>query len=87
VLLEAMLSKVPVVASNVHGVREIVRDNVTGWLFKADDAQELSHKIIQAVSDSSARDHIIEKAYELVLAEYNIEQMIDGYKKLYKSVL
>lgn len=87
VLLEAMLSKVPVVASNVHGVREIVRDNVTGWLFKADDAQELSHKIIQAVSDSSARDYIIEKAYELVLAEYNIEQMIDGYKKLYKSVL
>jgi len=87
VLLEAMVSRVPVVASNVHGVREIVRDNVTGWLFETDYAQELSHKIMQAVSNSSARDHIIEQAYELVLAEYNMGQMIDGYKKLYKSVL
>ena len=87
VLLEAMLSRVPVVASNVHGVREIVRNNVTGWLFETNDAQELSHKIIQAVSNSSVRDNIVEKAHELVLTEYNIGQMIDGYKKLYKSTL
>ena len=45
VILEGMLCGIPIVASNVRGIKEIIEDGKNGFLFKARDAFQLSDKI------------------------------------------
>ncbi len=45
-LIEAMSAGLPVVASNVSGIPEIVQDGVSGVLFESDDASQLYEKIV-----------------------------------------
>ena len=45
VILEAMASGVPVIASNLPGVRTLVKEGVTGYLAKAGDSEDLALKI------------------------------------------
>jgi glycosyltransferase involved in cell wall biosynthesis len=46
VLLEAMVAGIPVIASNLGGIPEIVEDGTTGLLFKPGDAEDLAGKMI-----------------------------------------
>ena len=45
ILLEAMLTAKPVIASRIGGIPEIVDDGVTGLLFEPGDSKGLSEKI------------------------------------------
>ena len=51
VILEAFAAAVPVVASNIDGVNELVAHGTTGLLFKAGDPQDLARQIQRLYSD------------------------------------
>jgi len=85
VILEAMLAKVLVIGSDVHGIRELIKDGETGFLFKEGDARGLSKKIIAAARDSGERGRIAEKAREMVVKEYPVDEMIRKYQKIYSE--
>lgn len=51
VILEAMASGLPVVASDLPGVRTVVRRGETGWLVRPNDARALASTIGDALSD------------------------------------
>lgn len=51
VILEAMEASVPVVASRVSGIPEVVEDGVTGWLVPAENIDELARAIEEAWRD------------------------------------
>lgn len=51
VILEAMASGLPVIASDLPGVRTVVRRGETGWLVRANDAHALALTISEALSD------------------------------------
>lgn len=51
VILEAMASGLPVVASDLPGVRTVVRRGETGWLVRSNDARALASTISGALSD------------------------------------
>ena len=55
VLLEAMQFGLPVVASNVGGIPDIVADNVTGYLVPRQDACALSEKLIALINNFELR--------------------------------
>ena len=52
VILEAFAAAVPVVASNIDGVNELVAHGTTGLLFKAGDPQDLARQIQRLYSDN-----------------------------------
>jgi glycosyltransferase involved in cell wall biosynthesis len=56
VLLEAQASGKPVVAFDVGGVSEAVRDGETGLLVKSGDCEELADTLLRLLSDSSLRE-------------------------------
>lgn len=68
-LLEAAACAIPIITTDVPGCRELVKNNVTGFIVPAHDAQELARCIIYMVEHPSqsiemgsrARDFIIEK--------------------------
>lgn len=55
VLLEAMASSKPVIASNVGGIPYIVKNGETGLLFETGDVKELAEKIVKLLDDKDLR--------------------------------
>ena len=84
VVLEAFRAGVPVVASNIPPLRELVTDYDTGWLFDSDDARSLATAIGRATSiRREIRDHIVDAAARKFLAGYTTEVMVARHAELY----
>jgi glycosyltransferase involved in cell wall biosynthesis/GT2 family glycosyltransferase/uncharacterized coiled-coil protein SlyX len=60
--LEAMASCCPVIATDVVGLRDIVKHGETGWLFPSMDLHRACDFVLEAIQNSDARQTIIENA-------------------------
>jgi glycosyltransferase involved in cell wall biosynthesis len=85
--LEAGACKKPVIASDVEGVREVVINNKTGYLFKKGDTGDLADKIMELYKDKGLRIRMGEEGYKFVLNNFSKERMIKEYEKLYLSLI
>ncbi len=64
VILEALSSGLPVVATRVGGVVDIINSGYNGLLVNARDSDSLANAIIQVLSDNKLREHLITGALE-----------------------
>lgn len=85
VILEAMCFGKPVVASNVGGISEIVRDGVNGFALE-NDADLFAEKIDYILQDESVYADFSTKAKEIFLNELTVDRMVDGYMTLYQTI-
>ncbi|MBU4536636.1 glycosyltransferase [Patescibacteria group bacterium] len=83
VLLEAGLAKLPVVASDVGGISELIRDGENGILVEAKDENEIEEALGVLISDEGLRDGYGGTLYEKVKEEFSFEVMIEKTEKLY----
>lgn len=85
-LLESMASSVPVVASAVGGVPEIVRNNKTGFLSPVGNPEYMANKIIYLLDNEDERRRMGREAKKMVEEEYswkvNVKKVIDTYASL-----
>ena len=86
VILDAQAWKVPVVASNVGGIPDLVQDGRSGLLIEKGDSQALADAILR-IRDDSALKEILVKGGEAVAADNTAEAMTRRYIALYESVL
>ncbi len=82
VLIEAMAAGVPVVATNVAGIRDVVRDEQTGLLVPAADVASLSAAIDRLLTDQPLRDRLIVAARRDVLARFTWDRVLPMYESL-----
>ncbi len=82
-ILEAMQAARPIVATNVGGNAELIRDNVSGFLVKTKDYNSLSEKIKILIDDPSLREKVGEKAKNNVQQHFSFKKMIQKTKMLY----
>jgi glycosyltransferase involved in cell wall biosynthesis len=87
VLIEAQVSGVPVIATNVGGIPEIVQDNQTGVLVSARDYQSLAQAINHLLSDKQKRLNLAEAAKIWVRGRFKAEDMIDKISRLYQEMI
>jgi glycosyltransferase involved in cell wall biosynthesis len=85
-ILEAMAARVPVVASAVGGIPEIVRDGVTGTLFPAGDVEGLRDAVLAALNDPIRSAAMVEAAQQDVRRRFTVEQMCEEYRRLYEGL-
>jgi PEP-CTERM/exosortase A-associated glycosyltransferase len=85
--LEAMAQGRIVIASNVGGHRELIRDRETGYLFPPDDPQRLAEGILAALADRPSWPGICARAMEYVDAERSWEHVVARYDEVYRRVL
>lgn len=85
-ILEAMACKIPVIASNVGGNKELVIDNKNGFLINPQDVDELNKKIIQLSEDNKLVEIFGKKSSELI-KNFQWSSIGKKYLKLYESLL
>ena len=84
--LEAMAMSKPVVASDVGGHRELIEDDVTGLLFKAESARAFVAQAGRVGLDGALRDKLGAAAREFVVANRTWERIVPQYMDVYASV-
>ncbi|NEG89962.1 glycosyltransferase family 4 protein [Bifidobacterium aerophilum] len=83
-IIEAMMAKIPVIASAVDGPKEIIGNDQYGLLFNVGDSFQLALAIHQIETEDTAK--IVSLAYKHAIEKYSIESMIQSYKNVYQSV-
>jgi N-acetyl-alpha-D-glucosaminyl L-malate synthase BshA len=85
--LEAMSCEVPVVASRVGGVPELVTDGETGCLAAVGDVEKMAEDAARLLSDDPARRAMGRRARESALSRYATDLVIPRYLDYYERVL
>ncbi len=73
VLMEAMASGVPVVASRLSGIPEIVHDGENGRLFPPGDPGALADALTDLAGDRALRERLGRAARETVLRDFDVD--------------
>lgn len=85
-LLQAMASRVPVIASRVGGVPEIVRDCVDGLLVRPGSVAELTEAIRCLSTDAALRRRLGTAARERVASRFRLEHSVRSLLEVYGEV-
>jgi glycosyltransferase involved in cell wall biosynthesis len=85
--LEAMACEVPVVASRVGGVPEVVTDGETGFLSDVGDTDKMADDAARLLSDEELRRQMGARARESALGRYNTDKVIPLYIEFYEKIL
>ena len=87
VVAEAHAAGLPVVATDVGGVREIVRDGVSGYLVAPGDADGMTKALSRLLADRELQSEMGSLGREWVQELYTVELCTRKYEELYAAVL
>ena len=85
-ILEAFYLKIPVIATDVGGVHEIVSNNKTGLLVTPNNSKELLENINYLLNDIDLCNRLANNAHEFVLKNFSWEVLLPKYIKLYGNL-
>jgi glycosyltransferase involved in cell wall biosynthesis len=85
-ILEAMRAGLPVIASDVGGVREAVFDGVTGYLVPRDDVQAMTERLKLLIRDNDLRTTLGKSARDVFLDEFVEEKMFARVQAVYSAL-
>lgn len=86
-VLEAMACGVPVVASRVGSVPEVIQDGHSGRLVEPGNEDELARAIAATLDDGVASRRFADAARRRVETHYSIERTTEGYQRLFDEVM
>lgn len=84
-VLQAMVLARPVVASNVGGIPEVVRDGQTGILVPPRDGAALAQAVARVLDDPAGAAGRAAAAADLVKREYSVEAMLSKMERVYRG--
>lgn len=82
-LLEAMSVGVPVVASSVGGVPEVIKDGMNGILVPPGQSRSLAEAICRSLNDQDGGSQRIQAAQQTINERFNIDSWIQRLQTLY----
>jgi len=85
--LEAMSCEVPVIASRVGGLPEVIETGVTGFLHEPDDLDGMAATALSLLSDPQLHRRIGVGGRNVVQRRYCSERIVPLYEKFYREIL
>lgn len=85
VFLESMAMGVPVVATRVSAIPELVEDGKTGLLVPPGQPEEMAHAMARLLTEVKLRERVISEARERVIREFNNKVLIRDLAALYRK--
>ena len=85
--LEAMACEVPVVASDVGGLPEVIEHGVSGFLYPLDAEEEMAESAVALLTDPDKQRAVGQAACRRVREEFCVERVVPMYEACYRSLL
>jgi glycosyltransferase involved in cell wall biosynthesis len=85
-LIEAAAAGRPVVATDVGGVADVVRDGQTGFIVRADDVQRFAERLLQLGTDPALRKAMSDAA-PAAAGQYSAERLVTDLDRLYRRAI
>jgi len=86
-ILEAMVAKKPVIATNVGGIPEVVIDGETGFLVEPKNPRAIAEKIIFLLRNREMAEEMGEKGFQQIKNCFTLEKMAREHEKLYEKLV
>lgn len=87
VITEYMAAKKPVVASNVGGIANIIRNSCNGFLVDPDDIEKFSERILEIYNSDKLKNKITENAYKDVCDKFDIKRVVKQHEEIYTNMI
>ena len=84
--LEAMLIPLPIIASKVGGIPEIVKDGQTGILVEAENSEEFTKALKKLISSPESRNKMAIAGHKRILENFDAKIMAKNYEKAYQEI-
>ena len=85
VIKEAFYLKIPVIATNVGGIPEIIQNEKTGILIPSENEQEMINAINNLIENDSLIDKMTSNAFEFINKFYSWNELLPKYIELYEK--
>lgn len=85
ILLEANACGRPVIATDIPGCNDFIKDGVNGFLVKPDDNHALKHAI-KNIRNKSLCEELGRRGRNIVEKSYTKKHVIENYKKIYRQI-
>lgn len=86
VILEAMAWRLPIIATNVFGIPEQIRDGTEGLLVASGRPEALTSALLRLLEDQTLRNTLAQNARARVEEYFGIDRMVDQYEKLFREL-
>jgi glycosyltransferase involved in cell wall biosynthesis len=86
-LLEALAHGQAVIAANIGGIPEIIKDGQNGWLFSPGDSRELAEKIKLVAELTPAKKTALSAAARASVKDFNSAEHLREILKIYQAVI
>ena len=85
--LEAMASGVPVIASDIGGIPEVVEHGVTGYLAPLGDVERMAEYALDLLQDDDLCRRFCAAARDRAARLFDYRKLVPRYESIYRSVL
>jgi len=85
VIKEAFFLQVPVIATNVGGIPELISDGNTGLLVPPENPQEMANTINTLLDDDETQQKLSKNAFDFINKNFSWDVLLEEYIKLYQS--
>lgn len=82
-VMQAMACKLPVVASDVNGINNMITNEVTGILVPPQNEHELAKAIHECIADLAFRNKLAQNALEYARTNFSNQKMVESYKNIF----
>lgn len=86
-VIEAMHAAMPIIASRVGGIPELIEDGETGLLIEPRQRAQIAEAVIRLADDAGLRRRLGAAGKTAALARYSVSQMASAYEQLFQRLL
>ncbi len=86
-VLEAMAARVPVVASSVGSIPDLIEDGMSGKLIPPAAPESLAGAIETILDDPAAAGQMAARAFQIVEGKYTVDRMVSKYAALFEKLI
>ncbi len=85
-ILEASVLRIPIVATAVGGVPEVIQDGATGILVESENPKALAQAMASALDHPARAKELAEAGWRHVIANHDIRDTVKEYEDLYRDI-
>ena len=86
-LIEAQAANIPVISTDVGGVRDVVEDGVTGFIVPKNSKEKFSEKLLLLINNEKKREKMSQNGWTFVKHKFHYTTLVENMESYYKKLL